>query len=113
MSNGWNPWTPAVMWRAFRRASASTYLGRVRGSCGDGWDCGSLTPGPAMSGDATKDELPKLHNVDEEGGESTVAMDAPVVPNGVPLPVSQPPPAAPPPAAGSPAPSSRGAIPLP
>jgi hypothetical protein len=46
-----------------------------------------------MSGNATNDELSKLDDdEEEEGGESTVAMDAPAIPNGVPLPVSQPPP---------------------
>ena len=71
-----------------------------------------------MSGNATNsgDELPKLHD-DEDGGESTVAMEAPAIPNGAPLPVSQPPPAAAPPVApkveGFPAPIARPAIPLP
>jgi hypothetical protein len=65
-----------------------------------------------MSGNASNDELPKLTTTEEdEGGESTVAMDAPVVPNGVPLPVSQPPPATP--KMEPPPQAARPAVPLP
>src|SRR5687768_12933686 len=91
MSNAWNPWILAGTSPVSRPGNASMYPGRVLGSCGDGWVCGSLTSGTPMSGNATNDELPKLE--DDEGGESTVAMDAPAIPNGAPLPVSQPPPA--------------------
>ncbi len=67
-----------------------------------------------MSGNGTNadDELPKLDD-DDEGAESTVAMEAPAIPNGAPLPVSQPPPPLTTEEIRAPSPPLKPAIPLP